>query len=220
MNRERRRRRENKRGEPTKPVVYPEVRDEVPDRHVGPAKSLTEIDEGGDGQSEAEVAQEDELGILAVIQRASGVEMVDATAQAVLLVLATALALALVEVVARDVGEEVVGPTHELLDDEHQEGVGGRLFCQLGELVDELTDTRSVLLPGSREEYHVALHVARGLVVLAMGHLPAEIGDEQGRVEHPANEVVESLGGGEGAMTALVGKYPDTGSEEALDEGV
>lgn len=146
--------------------------------------------------------------------------MVNAAAGPVVLALATALSLALVVVVASDVGQEVVGPADELLADEHEQGVDGGLLGQLGQLVDHLAEAGGLLLAGAGHEDHVALEVAGGLVVLAVGHLPREVWHKQGRVQDPADDVVVQLGGRESLVAALVGQDPEAGAEEALHEGV
>lgn len=204
----------------TEPVVDPKVWDAVPDGHVVPAKGAAEVVEGAEGEDQANVADEDVLGVLGLVQRAGRVKVVDTAAQAVVLALATALTLALVEVVAGDVGEQVVGPADELLHDQHEESVGGRLLGQLRQLVDHLADASGVLLAGPGEEDHVALHVAGGGVMLVVGDFPAEVGDQQGGVEEPAGDVVDEAGVGKGAVAALVGNNPEAGAEEALHDGV
>lgn len=201
-------------------MVDPEVRNEVPDEEVGPAEVVAEIDEDGGSDGDAEVAEEDQLGILSLVEGAAGVEVVDAVEKAVLLALAAALALALVVVVAGNVGQEVVGPADELLGNEHEQGDDGGLLAELGQLVGKAAEAGGLLLAGLGHEDHVALHVAGGLVVLAVGDLPAEVGHEQGRVEDPADGVVKDLGGAEGLVAALVGQHPHAGAEEALGEGV
>lgn len=204
----------------TKPVVNPEVRDEVPHEHVGEAELLDEEVQGDSSQADTDVAKNDEVGVFVLVQRGTGVEVVHAAAVAVVLALAAALALALVVVVAGDVGHEVVGPADELLADEHQQGVDGGLLGQLGQLVDHLAEAGGLLLAGAGHKDHVALEVAGGLVVLAVGHLPREVGHEQGRVQDPADDVVVQLGGREGLVAALVGQNPEAGGEEALHGGV
>lgn len=201
-------------------MVDPEVRQKVPDGQVGPAKGAAEVVERGAGQGEANVAVDDEDGVTVLVQRAEGVEVVDAAARAVVLALAAALALALVVVVAGDVGQQVVGPSDELLHHQHEERVGGRVLGQLRQLVDKLAQTSGLLLTGSGHKDHVALHVASGGVVLAVRDLPAEVGHQQRRVQHPAGEVVERLGVGEGAVAALVGNDPEAGAEQALQHRV
>lgn len=201
-------------------MVDPEVGDKVPDGHVVEAKLLHhEVQTGGD-QTNTDIAQDDELGITVLVQRAAGVEVVDTTAETVPLALAATLALVLVAVVASDVGQEVVGPANELLQDQHEQGEGGGLLGEVSELVGHLAKAGGLLLPGSGDKDHVTLHVAGGLVVLSVRDLPAEVGDEQGRVEDPAGDVVDEAGVGEGAVAALVGNDPEAGGEETLEDGV
>lgn len=102
-------------GEPTKPVVHPQVRNAIPHQQVEPAIGGTDIVQNQTGDSKTEVTQENELGVLGLIQRAGGVEVVDTGKVTVALALATALGLVLVVVVTGDVGEEVHGPAEQLL---------------------------------------------------------------------------------------------------------
>ncbi len=149
-------------------MVDPEVRNEVPHEEVGPAKVVAQIDEDGHGDGDADVAQDNQLGILGLVERAARVEVVDAGEPAVLLALAPALGLALVVVVAGDVGHKVVGPADQLLADEHDQGHDGGLLTQLGQLVGQLAEPGGLLLAGLGHEDHVAPYVAGGLVVLAV----------------------------------------------------
>lgn len=201
-------------------MVDPEVRKEVPDQHIVPAKLVDEQAEYSGGQADTNIAEDNEPSILLFKKRAARVEVADTTTETVVLALATALTLALMVVVAGNIGEEVVGPANELLAKKHQKGVNGSLLCQLGQLVDKLSETASLLLASAGHKDHVALHVASGLVVFAVGHLPAKVGDEQGGVDNPTNSVVVQLGWGEGLVTALVGKDPETSTKETLHEGV
>lgn len=204
----------------TEPVVNPEVGNKVPDEHVGEAESLAQVDEGSGSDTDTNVAQNNELGIAVLVQGASGVEVVNTTSIAVVLALATALTLTLMVVVASDVGHEVVGPSDNLLENKHEESEDGSLLGQVSELVGELAETRSVLLASAGNKDHVTLHVASGLVVLAVGDLPAKVGNEEGRVEDPTSNVVDEARVGESTMTALVGNDPDTGSEKTLENSV
>lgn len=207
-------------GNGDEPVVHPEVGEKVPDSQVGPAKGRTEVVESRAGEKQTEIRDENVGGLLVVVERAAGDKVVDTAASTVVLALATALTLALVVVVASDVGEEVVGPADELLADEEGKGVGGSVLGELAQLVDQTAETRSLLLAGTGHKDHVALHVAGGLVVLAVGILPGEVGDEQGRVKNPASDVVDEVGIREGAVSALVGNDPETSAKETLEEGV
>ena len=86
--------------------------------------------------------------------------------------------------------------------------------------MDHLAHAGGLLLAGAGHKHHVALQVAGGLVVLAVGHLPGEVGHEEGRVHNPPDNVVVQLGRREGIVAALVGKDPQASAEQALEEGV
>lgn len=202
------------------PVVNPEVGNKVPDGHVVETELLDEEVQSSAHQTDTDIAQDDELSIIVLVQRAAGIKVVDTTAEAVMLALAATLTLALVVVVASNVSEEVVGPANELLEDEHEESESGCLLSEMSELVGHLSETSSLLLAGSGNEDHVTLHVASGLVVLSVGDLPAEVGYKEGRVKNPASNVVDETRIGESTVTTLVGNDPETGTEETLKHGV
>lgn len=176
-------------------MVDPEVGNEVPDEQVVPAKVGTEVVESTGGQSDTNVTEHDQVGILVLEERSARIEVVDTAAIAIVFALAPALTLLLVVVVASDVGQKVVGPSNELLAEKHHEGVNWSLLSQLRQFVDELAKTGGLLLASAGNKDHVALHVTGGLVVLAVGHLPAEVRDEQSGVNDPADNVVVELGG-------------------------
>lgn len=112
-------------------MVHPEVRNSIPHEQVEPAIVGTDKVQNRTGDSETEVTQENELGVLGLIQRAGGVEVVDTAKVTVALTLATALGLVLVVVVTSNVGEEVHGPTKQLLHDNVAGGEEGGLLEQL-----------------------------------------------------------------------------------------
>lgn len=91
---------------------------------------------------------------------------------------------------------------------------------QLVKFVDELSNTAGVLLASLWNENHVTFHVSCGFVVLAVGNLPGEIWDKQGRVADPASCVVENLRRGERLMAALVSENPKASTEETLNDSV
>jgi len=62
--------------------------------------------------------------------------------------------------------------------------------------------------------------VASGLVVLAMGDLPAEVRHKKSRVKGPTDRVVQNLGSAEGLVAALVGQHPHASTEQALNESI
>lgn len=160
-------------------MVHPEIGNKVPDSHVGPAESVTKIGESAGSNDKTDIRENNVLGMLAVEDGAAGIKVVDTATIAVLLALATALTLTLMEVVAGDVGQEVVGPADDLLAKEVDQGVDGCLLAKLRQLVDHASNTIGLLLAGSGQEDHVTLHVAGGLVVSTVGELPAEVGNEE-----------------------------------------
>lgn len=201
-------------------MVHPQIREEVPHEHVGEAIGAAEVGQDGDRDGNTNVAQEDELRVLGLVQWAPRAEVVDATEVAVLLALAASLLLALVVVMASDVGKQVHGPSEGLLADRVKEGGDGRLLGQLVELMDHPAHTACELLAGLGNEHHVALHVSSGLVVLAVGDLPGEVGNEESGVADPASGIIEDLGGREGLVAALVCEHPQSCAEESLDHSV
>lgn len=201
-------------------MVDPEVRDAVPHQKVQPSIGGADIVQTSAGEEETEVTQDNQLGILGLVQRAGGVEVVDTTTPAVLLALATALRLLLVVVVASHVSDQVQQPAEQLLADHVGGSRNGSLLNELAELVDGLADAGSIVLAGLGDEDHITGKVTGGLVVLAVGDLPREVRDQQKGMADPADSVVQDLGGREGLVTTLVGQDPDTGTDETLDDGV
>jgi hypothetical protein len=172
------------------------------------------------GDGETQVTQGNQLRILSLIQRAGGVEMVDTTEVAIALALSAALGLAFVVVVAGDVGEKIHGPSEQLLKEEVGDGGDGGLLHQLIQIVDGLANARSVLVPGLGHEHHVTGEVTSGLVMLAVGDLPGEVGHQQSGMADPADSVIQNLGGGESLVATLVSQNPDTGTDHTLDNGI
>lgn len=142
--------------------------------------------------------------------------MVDAREPTVALALAASLGLVLMVVVAGHVGEEIHGPTDQLLGKKVDGGHNGGFLRQLVELVEGLAQTRCILFAGLGHKDHVPSNVARGLVMLAVRDLPREVRHEQGRMANPTDGVVQLLGRREGLVTTLVGQHPDPGTEQPL----
>jgi hypothetical protein len=207
-------------GNSNEPVVNPKVGNEVPDGHVVEAKLLNEEVQSGTRQGDTNVAQDDELGVAVLVKRAAGIEVVDTATETVVFTLATALLLTLVVVVAGNVGHEVVGPADQLLENKHDQSEGGSLLSEVGKLVGHLAETSSLLLASSGDKDHVTLHVSGSLVVLSVGDLPAEVGDEERRVENPAGDVVDEAGVRESTVATLVSNDPETGTEKTLENSI
>ena len=201
-------------------MVHPEVRKKVPNEHVLESVGLAKSNQNADGDREAEITQQNKLGILGFIQGACWVEVVDTGGIAVHLALSTTFKLALVVVVSSHVGEQVHGPSKELLAERVKEGRDWSFFGQLVDFVHKLSNAARVLVSSLWDENHVTFHVPRGLVVLAVGNLPGEVWNEEGRMAEPTSCVVENLRGREGLMTALMSKDPEASPEKTLNDGI
>lgn len=204
----------------TQPVVDPEPGNDVPNENSLETVDLADESKNGESDGKTKVTEEDQLLVLALVKRAVGQEVADTAAEAVESAGTLALGLLVVVVVAGDVEEEVHGPASNLLTDHVDGGVDGSLLHELVHLVDGSASAGSEDLTGLGDEDHVTLHVAGGLVVLAVADLPAEVRDEKSRVAEPTNKVVQDLAVGEGLVTTLVGKDPETGTDHTLDDGV
>lgn len=203
----------------TKPVVDPEVWDDVPHEQVREPVLVSDKskDRGCDGKTE--VGQEDQVLVLLLVKRTAGQEVVDA-AIAVLLADTLALRLLGVVVVASHVLKEVHWPSTKLLNQERNGSVDWSLLHQLVHLVQKSTSASGVLLTGAWEEDHVALHVSGGLVVLSVADLPAEVWHQESGMAEPSHGVVQSLAGRERLVPAFVSQHPQTRSEKSLKDGV
>jgi len=156
----------------TEPVVHPEVRSEIPDSHVGETIGFAEYDENANCNSKAEITKEDELGVLGLIKRTVWVEVVDTTEEPISLALPTTFKLTLVAVVASDIAKEIHWPAQELLSNGVDQGCNWSFFGQLGQFVDQSSNTLCICLTSLGNEDHVTLHISSGLVVLAVRDLP------------------------------------------------
>jgi hypothetical protein len=204
----------------TQPVVDPEPGNDVPNEDSLETVDLADESEDGESDGKTEVTEEDQLLVLALVKRAVGQEVANTATEAVEPAGTLALGLLGVVVVAGDVEEQVHGPAGNLLTDHVDGGVDGSLLHELVHLMDGSAGAGSKDLTGLGDEDHVTLHVAGSLVVLAVADLPAEVRDEKSRVAEPTNEVVQSLAVGEGLVTTLVGKNPETGTDKTLNDGV
>lgn len=200
-------------------MVDPEVWNDVPNQKVLEAVGAADKSEDRDSDGKAEIREKNQIFVLLLVQRAAWQEVVDA-AVAILLADTLALWLLLVVVVASHVSEKVHWPANELLADEHGGGVDWRLLEQLVHLVQNVAHAGGVLLASTGNEDHVTLHVASGLVVLAVADFPAEVWHQKGGMAEPTNSVVEHLARREGLVATFVGQHPETRAKATLSEGV
>lgn len=156
----------------TQPVIDPKIRDAVPDEQVEPAKVMTNGVQNGTNDQKTEIAQQDELGILGLVQRAVHVEVVDTSEPAILLPLATTFTLIFMLIMTSDIGDEIQGPTGKLLANQVQKTDDWRLLGQFVQLMGEFANLAGILLSRLGYEDHVTAHVAGGLVMLSVRDLP------------------------------------------------
>jgi hypothetical protein len=115
-----------------------------------------------------------------------------------------------------DVEDQVEGPSQGLVEEKADDVVDGGVLeeVELGE------KALQVISLGAGSKGHILVHVASEAVVAVVGELPGEVGDAKNGVREPADNVVEGLVLGEGAMAALVAQNPDAGANEALNVAV
>lgn len=153
-------------------MVHPEIRCEIPDCHVGETVRSAENDEDTDSNSKAEIAEEDEFGVLGLVERTVWIEVVDTSEESVDLALSATFMLTPVIVMTSDVAEKIHGPSKELLSERVEEGCNRSLLRQFVKFVDHFPDTAGIYFAGLGEKDHITLHVSSGLVMLAVGDLP------------------------------------------------
>jgi hypothetical protein len=153
-------------------VVYPEVWDKIPHKHVLESVSLAKFVENASSNGKTNITQQNELGILGFVQRTRWVEVVNAGGESIDLSFSTSLGLLLMIVVSSDVADEVHGPSEKLLTKRVDNGSDWSFLGQLMNLVSEFSNTACVVLASLWDENHVTFHVTGGLVVLSVGNLP------------------------------------------------
>lgn len=134
------------------------------------------------------------------------------------LLVPVAFALELLVRLAGGVDGEVGLEADHLLDEEGDNGADRRLLGQLCELACALgLDERVSSL---RDEHHVLVDVARGLVVLSVRELPGEVGVPGVGVHGPAEEVVDPVVLRERGVAALVCQDPEPDHRERHEHRV
>ena len=164
-----------RRGILTEPVVDPQIRKDIPDQEVGPAESAANEVKRRANETKTEIAEQNQMRILGIVDRAARIEVVDTAEETILRAVTTSVTLSAVLVVAGNVGQEVSWPATELLVDQVESSSQRSLFGQLVQLVSEFANTAGELLAGFGNKDHVTLHVASGFVVFTVGDLPGEV---------------------------------------------
>lgn len=98
----------------TKPVVHPEIWQDVPNKQIHPTKVMADQEQDRARDQQSKVRQQDQVLVLLFIKWTLRVEMVDATI-AILPTDTFAFKLPVVEVVACHVGKKVQRPATQLL---------------------------------------------------------------------------------------------------------
>lgn len=177
----------------TQPVIDPKVRNDIPHSQIRPSKVLADEEKNTGGDGKTQITQENELGVLRLIQRTRWVKMVNATSDTILLASATAFRLALVVVVPSDVERDVQDPSSELLSNHMASGIDGSFFHQLRQLMGIVAISRGIHFAGFGYEDHVTIDVTSRFVVFAVRDLPRKVWNQQGGMAEPAHRVVQHL---------------------------
>ena len=85
-------------------MVDPEIRYTIPDGHVSGAVGLAQKYKDADGDCQAKIAEQDQFGILGLVQRTVWVEVVDSAKPTIALSLPSTLGLTFMIVVSSCVG--------------------------------------------------------------------------------------------------------------------
>lgn len=183
-------------------LVDPKVRDKVQGHHLGEAAVVGPDGEGGEGEEDAEVGDEDLPSVGGLEDDGSGVKVV--------------CALGVVEL-SRGVLDQVQGPAEDLLQEHVVQERDGRLIDRLAQLL--LARSRDAqarvlallldlgvaeLLAGSGHVHLVTRQVVRRSVVSAVRDSPRVVRHKQRRVQEPSDRVVDLLRRRERLVTALV----------------
>lgn len=98
--------------------------------------------------------------------------MIHTGEEAILLSMTTSFRLTFVFIMASDIGKQIQEPANKLLPNKVHGGCDWRLLSQLTKLMNELANATCVCLAVLGNKYHISIHVAGSLVVLAVGNLP------------------------------------------------
>ena len=82
-------------------------------------------------------------------------------------------------VVTRGVHSKVEVPTESLLTHKSECSDNWCVLSQLSYLVDHFVELRGILLTSAGNEYHVAIEIAGGIVMLGVSDLPREVWNKQ-----------------------------------------
>lgn len=221
-------------GDHDKPVVAPEVRDDIVAEDVREATLGKHApgSESAKSSSDTNVGDND-LGAVALIKNDGiGVEVVGV--------------LGVVKLTG-SVLKEVKGPAEKLLNEDVEQVIEGGILENFREpltpglvnvggsnlLLDDiliigviarlgggLKRETATLLTGTGNKDLITGKVTSGSVVAGVRDPPRVVGDKEGRVKNPTNGVVDGLAGAETLVTALVSNNPNTSEDHTLENPV
>lgn len=197
-------------------MVNPQVGNKVEEENGRNTNLLGSKVQSSSHKSKTDIGDEDEDGLVGAENSAGRLEVTDSEplGKASLgLPLLAALAGASVE-------EEIRLPSEKLVEDELDHLSSGGILNKLSDVDASNHERLGRLGLSLGDESHVEIHVAGEAVVAVVRVLPAEVGDEEERVEEPAGHIVDLSMEGESTVAALMAENPDTGAEETLDEAV
>ena len=206
-------------GDEDKPVVYPEVGNDVKAEDRSKSVSMDEVSNRTKPKQDANIGKNDLSAVVGLEHDGAGAVVVGTLG---------------VSPLTRCISRQVHKPTADQVGSTAHGSTNGRVANGIPEfLLDFLADAGAVdvflgrvkwgkanLRPGLRNENLILGHVAGGSVVLRMCYPPRVIRYTEGRVKDPANEVVHSFGLGEGLVAALMGNNPKTSGEKTNPKAV
>lgn len=203
-----------------KPVVYPEIRNEVVRDHLSETSLCTPIVETAENQANTQIRSDDLGEMTRVKDCRRWVEVIGAS---------------WIVLLTRSVSNQVHWPADELLEEEvDKDGEWSVLeeFRNLQLLFFRHVDTgenflisifivelRAISLSTCfRDKDLVSRHVTGGSVVFSMANSPAVVRDKEEGVEDETDRIVDGFAGGVGLMAAFMGNDPQTSPNEAQSE--
>lgn len=114
-------------------MIDPQIGGNIPNKQIRETIVLTHQEQDAAGDEKTQVAEQDQFGVFGLVQRTAGVEVVDTREESVLLTHPATLTLALMLIVASDVGQEIHGPATKLLGNQM---VSSGNWGLLGKFVD------------------------------------------------------------------------------------
>lgn len=96
-------------------MVDPKVWQQVPHQQILETESLSDVGESSNGDGNTEIGEENQILVLVLVEWAGGDEVIDTATDSVLLSNTFTFKLTFVIVVSSNVGQDVHGPSNQLL---------------------------------------------------------------------------------------------------------